>query len=78
MERITVDGTVYQVVRREPTADVMPGTFSRILLDKLQARGRIYLLKARGTHLYRGTEYSDGRIGAVVDTHTTLTGRGVR
>ena len=78
MELVKVDGITYQVVRREPTASITPGTSTRIILEKLQARGRIYLLKQRGTHVYRGTERADGSIYGVIDTHTTLTGRGVR
>lgn len=78
-ERITVNGITYKVMRREPTADVMPGTFDRHLLDRLGARGRIYLVKAQGgTRVYQGTERADGRITGLYDTHTTVTGRGVR
>lgn len=78
-ERITVNGTEYTVWGRKATAEFIPGTSDRHILDKLGARGRIYLVKAHGgSRVHEGTERGDGRITGLYDTHTTRTGRGVR
>jgi hypothetical protein len=78
-ELITVNGTEYKVFGRKATAEFIPGTSDRHILDKLNARGRVYLVKSHGgSHVYEGTERGDGRITGLYDTHTTVTGRGVR
>lgn len=78
MEILTIQGTAYKVISRKAVAEFTPGTFWRKALDG-RAHGRISLVKARGgSHVYEATEYLNGTYSRPVDTHTTVTGRGVR
>jgi hypothetical protein len=78
-ERITIKGTDYTVVNRKPVTDLTLGTFDRQYLDRIGARGYVFLVKSRnGSRMFRATEYGTGQIGQPIDTHSTVTGRGVR